>query len=86
MAMLEMARTTTGWKKNTSCASTISAMKNSTSVPMTVNPTISQMDEITLCCMTVITVQGATVHNQQIHGIYPSYVVNNFTLIKRDFI
>jgi hypothetical protein len=85
MAMLVMARTTTGWTKNTSCASTISAMKNSTSVPMKVNPMIPPMDEVTLCCMTVFTFQGFT-DSEEIHGIYPFLLVNNYTSMKRDFI
>ena len=68
--MLKMARTTTGWSKKTSFERTISARKNSNSVPVNVNPTISWIDEITLCCMTVITVQGFTAHDDSFHGIY----------------
>jgi hypothetical protein len=86
MAMQEMARTTTGWTKNTSCSSTISAKKKSVSVPMKLNPTISLRDEIALCSMTVITAWGFAVHDQKFHGIYLSYLVNNLTLRKGDFI
>jgi hypothetical protein len=56
MAMLEMARTTTGWTKNTSCASTTSAMKNSANVPIAVNLTISLKDVTTLC--SILTAPG----------------------------
>jgi len=48
----------TGWTKSTSCENTVSAIKNSASVPMKVNLTISLMDEIARCSMTVFTAQG----------------------------
>ena len=84
--MLVMARTTTGWTKNTSCASTISAMKNSNSVPVKVNPMISLMDEVSLCFMTVITARASPVCDQQIQGIFLSRIVSNLTSMKRNFI
>ncbi len=58
--MPEMARTTTGWTKRVSCANTVSAIKNSASVPMKVNRMISLMDEIALWSMTAITAQDFT--------------------------
>lgn len=56
-----MARATTGWTKSTSCENTVSAMKNSASVPMNVNLTISLMGEMARCSMTVFTALASPV-------------------------
>ena len=53
---------TTGRTTITSCASMVSAMKNSASVAMTVSLTISRIDVVSLNCMTGNTSPGFIDH------------------------
>jgi hypothetical protein len=61
MAMLEITATT-GRTTITSCASMVSAIKNSASVAIKVSLTISLMDVVSLYCMTGITSPGFIDH------------------------